>query len=376
MKNSRRMQLGAALAAMLIIILAFAGAAAPGEELKKIPKDLPERVLLGMNDSDFQDKEIPDFGPEVFEKMKKNPKVIDTRGKIPRFGTEVERRGWLDKLDKIRVGVREEMLPYIHPNGTVISYGFDWEGFFYVAFYENATIDTSLVDEVYTTIDRQAKKIGVQNVPVVFRVSGPPRLTLTGYEDYYRPLIGGIQVMSQSGSFATLGFAVQDTNGNKGYVVANHFVPEIGMSVWQPTNSAGNQVGTVSKLGTNTADAAFVPFSNVEASIHIGGGVRVPVKGTINPTIGMTVHKSGRTTGVSTGTVTNIGEVAWGSYHLYDQAFATYINEGGDSGAPVWYLDANSNRLITGINAGNFGSAYFSQIGNVKNSLSVNVLTR
>ncbi|MCZ7400219.1 MAG: S1 family peptidase [Candidatus Methanoperedens sp.] len=378
MKKNKGMQLGAMLAVMLLVALAFAGTAAPNKEFKKFPKDLPERVLLGLNDSELQDKDIPDFGPEVFEKMKKDPKVIETRGIIPKYTTDTERRSWLDKLDKIRIGIRNDMLPYIHPNGTVISYGFDWEGFFYVDFYENATVNASLVDEIYAIIDKQAIKIGIQEVPVEFKVSGPPKLTLAGYQDYYRPVIGGVQVVNgASGGIGTLGFAAQDTNGNKGYVVANHFAPIVGTVVYQPdTSQSGYQAGTVSKVGTNTADAAFVPYNNVEASIHIGGGVRVPVKGFIDPFIGMQVFKSGRTTGVNGGTVTSFGEVYWNGYHLYDQAFATYYTEGGDSGAPVWYLDANSNRFIAGINAGIFGSSYFSKISNVKNSLSVNVLTR
>ncbi len=66
-------------------------------------KEIPERVLLGLNDSELQDKAIPDFGPEVFEKLKKDPKVIETRGKIPKYATDVERRGWLDELDKIKL---------------------------------------------------------------------------------------------------------------------------------------------------------------------------------------------------------------------------------------------------------------------------------
>ncbi|MCZ7400218.1 MAG: hypothetical protein O8C62_11200 [Candidatus Methanoperedens sp.] len=146
-------------------------------------KDIPERVLLGLNDSELQDKDIPDFGPEVFEKLKKDPKVIETRGIIPKYATDKERRSWLDKLDKIRIGIRDNMLPYIHPNGTVISSGFDWEGFFYVDFYENATVNASLVDEIYGIIDKEAKTIGIQEVPVAFKLAAPPILTMTVYEN-------------------------------------------------------------------------------------------------------------------------------------------------------------------------------------------------
>ncbi len=144
---------------------------------------IPERVLVGLNDSQLQDKNIPDFGPEVFEKLKKDPKVIETRGIIPKYATDKERRSWLDKFDKIRMGIRENMLPYIHPNGTVISSGFDWEGYFYVDFYENATVNASLVDKIYGIIDKEAKTQGIQEVPVAFKLAAPPILTTTVYEN-------------------------------------------------------------------------------------------------------------------------------------------------------------------------------------------------
>ncbi len=66
--------------AMLLVGVVFTGTAVPQ---KGFPKDLPERVLMGLNDSQLQDREIPDFGPEVFEDMKKEEMVLDTRGKIP-----------------------------------------------------------------------------------------------------------------------------------------------------------------------------------------------------------------------------------------------------------------------------------------------------
>ncbi|NJD76967.1 MAG: hypothetical protein FIB08_07720 [Candidatus Methanoperedens sp.] len=96
MNKSKGMRLGAVVVAMLLIVVAYAGTAVPDKEFKNFPKDLPERVLLGLNDSELQDKDIPDFGPEVFEKIKKEPKVLKTRGKIPKFETEKERKDWLN----------------------------------------------------------------------------------------------------------------------------------------------------------------------------------------------------------------------------------------------------------------------------------------
>ncbi|KPQ41189.1 MAG: hypothetical protein MPEBLZ_04263 [Candidatus Methanoperedens nitroreducens] len=45
MKQIKGVQLGAMLAAMLLVAVVFAGAAVPNKEFKSFPKDLPERAL-------------------------------------------------------------------------------------------------------------------------------------------------------------------------------------------------------------------------------------------------------------------------------------------------------------------------------------------
>ncbi|KAB2947518.1 MAG: hypothetical protein MPEBLZ_03110 [Candidatus Methanoperedens nitroreducens] len=380
MKQIKGVQLGAMLAVILLVAVVFAGAAVPNKEFKSFPKDLPERVLLGLNDSELQDKEIPDFGPEVFEKIKKEPKVRETRGQIPKFKAEKERRDWLNKLDEIRVSVREDMRPYLYPNGPVIMYGWNDEGYLDVMFYENITMETSTVDGIYAVVDKQAKNIGLQKIPVAFRIGDFPRLR-AGYDTKWRPIVGGIKFETPTHS-GTLGFAVQDTNGNKGYVTARHLATQVGMQLWQPYEASENEAGIVSKIGTNTADASFIPFNNVEASIHIGGGYYVPVKGDRNPQIGWRVYKSGITSGITGGNVVGISEItSYDGVTYYNQAKTTMHSDGGDSGSPVWYLEPNSDRKIVGILASGqiidgTEYTYFSQISYVKNSLNVNVLTR
>ena len=101
-----------------------------------------ELVLLGVKDSkelaDLTREEIatlakegiPDFGPEVFEEMRKDPRILDTYGIIPRFGTDGERRDWLDELDEVKNRVRSEMPTYLYPKGPVIGYGYNYRGYF------------------------------------------------------------------------------------------------------------------------------------------------------------------------------------------------------------------------------------------------------
>ncbi|MCK4575013.1 hypothetical protein KAU34_01255 [candidate division WOR-3 bacterium] len=377
MKPNMKFGIGAVLAAMLLMSMAFAGAA---DSSKDFPKDSPVCVLMGLNDSQLQYMEIPDFGPEVFEDMKKDPKVRDTRGKIPRFETEKERRDWLDKLDENRIYVRDEMRPYLYPEGPVIAYGWYIEGYFEVVFYENTTVETSQIDEIYAVIDKQAKKMAIQDVPVAFKTDDFVQLQVSGYDNRYRPIIGGIQVQTiKSGStyVATLGFAVKKkSDGAKGYVVAKHFGNSVGLQMWQPTVSDSNKVGTVSELGGHYADASFVPYSDVEAKIHIGDSIVGSVGGSKEPEKAMRVHKSGRSTGLTSGWVVGIGEtVTQSGYTYFDQVKANYTAAGGDSGAPVYCLDGVCK--IVGIHWGHTDLySYFSPVSGVENDLGVIPLTR
>ncbi|HZK61590.1 MAG TPA: hypothetical protein VFC41_05895 [Anaerovoracaceae bacterium] len=378
MKKSKGMQLGALLAAVLLLSMVFTGAAIPDKEF---PKDLPERILLGLNDSQLQDKGIPDFVPEVFENLKKEQKVLDTRGKTPRFETEKERQNWLNKLDKNRISVRDEMRPYLYPKGPVIGYGWSINGYFLVAFYENITIETSQVDEIYAIVDKQAQKTGIQDVPVVFKLEAFPQLDLTGYDARYRPIIGGIQVQYvKSGTTyqSTLGFAAKDASGTKGYVIARHAGNSIGLQIYQPTVSFFNKAGTVSKLGGNYADASFVPYSDVEATIHLGATTTAPVKDYKDPVAGWKIYKSGITTGITSGyTIEKVDQVTQsGGWVLYDQWRADYDSSSGDSGSPVYHI-GSTGREIVGIHWGHTSLySYFSPVSGVKADLGVDPLTR
>ncbi|MCZ7392840.1 MAG: hypothetical protein ABOK23_00670 [Candidatus Methanoperedens sp.] len=137
--------------------------------------DSVEQAFLGLNTNS---ELLPDFGHEVFEKMKNDSKILTTYGNIPTIKIETQKREWLEKLDEIRIGVREDMLPYVYPNGSVISYGYTWEGYFDVGFYKNATVNASLVNEIYGIIDKEAKEVSIQEVPVAFSLGDMPQLDL------------------------------------------------------------------------------------------------------------------------------------------------------------------------------------------------------
>lgn len=157
-----------------------------------------------------------------------------------------------------------------------------------------------------------------------------------------------------SGSQATLGTigftAKRNSDSAKGYVLAGHVAWwQTGLRSYQPVYGSGNLAGTVSKLGSNT-DAAFVPYSNVAAKMHIGGGTFVNVNGYYTGGIsGMTLTKSGSASGSVSGQYLGVltGQNVLGHYMDRIELMSTTCYD-GDSGGPVYYL-YNGRYKIVGI---------------------------
>lgn len=108
---------------------------------------------------------------DEYEKVTENvsePPVIATYGKIPEFENEEQRRNWLNNLSEIRKGVRSEMRPYFYPDGPLVVYGHHYDGYMRISLKEDMVIEKHLVDEIYGIIDKQAREMGIQDVPVVF----------------------------------------------------------------------------------------------------------------------------------------------------------------------------------------------------------------
>lgn len=144
---------------------------------------LPEQIMFGLTDSELYGRNIPDFGPEVFEKMKDNPRIYKTIGIIPRFETEEERINWIDILIKLGTELKGNGLEgHNYPEGIVFGRGTSIDGYYSVNIYENSTFNESQVDEVYSIIDKKAQSMGIQNVPVAFEITGYPQ------EDVFPPM--------------------------------------------------------------------------------------------------------------------------------------------------------------------------------------------
>jgi hypothetical protein len=95
--------------------------------------------------------------------------VIATYGKEREFYIEDEKQNLLDKLDNIVSGVRGDMEIYIYPDGPVSSYGYNYNGYISVEFSEGSEVSESLMNEIYELFDQQGMRMGIDDVPVVFK---------------------------------------------------------------------------------------------------------------------------------------------------------------------------------------------------------------
>ena len=127
-----------------------------------------EPLTKALND---EDERVRTFAKTSLERIANQNKygVIAIYGREREFYIEDERREWLDKLDSIGSGVRDDMKKYIRPDGPVISYGYSYYGYTSVEFLEGSDIDEKLMDEIYDIFDQRGKQMGINDVPVLFQ---------------------------------------------------------------------------------------------------------------------------------------------------------------------------------------------------------------
>lgn len=268
------------------------------------------------------------------------------------------------------------MTPISIQNGPIILYGYNYNGYLRVGFNKCLGSENLKINKTYKVFKEQAEKMDIQEVPAVFIYKRLPELHQRDYK--YRPVFGGIKVVNEDLQAATLGFAAEDSSGTYGFVVSGHVEPNTGNTIYQP--SIYFPTGDVQGVGGTYADASWVPFSDVEASIYMNDD-KIPVEQYGDPEVGMNIYKSGLSTNITTGVVegqaSEIGHPTFGS--LYDQWYGSYSGANGDSGAPV--MNAGSPiynpREIVGIHWGEgVDDCWFSPISGVEQDLDVTPLTR
>ncbi|MBS4029832.1 MAG: hypothetical protein KGZ63_00160 [Clostridiales bacterium] len=310
-------------------------------------ENLPGRVIP----ENLIPAEINKLSDEVDEVLAK--KFLEdsflTFGNIPKYAQDsAGKKKWFSELGDFAMDVTLDERFY-YPEGPVISHAAEISGYFSIGIHEDNKANESILKEIYDSLSHNAVKVGISDLPVLFRYETLPELVSTGYNTRWRPMPGSVRVESLwGGATSNLAMRNNSTAANcyviTGHMGSNKSLIGIGQKIYQnyqPTTS--NEAGTVDRhASNNTADAVRVNFTEVLRGVHIGSGSVIPIHDHSDPAIGIIVYKSGITSAVTSGKVTKVGlsnQVSSSYGALSKQAAADFTGSEGDSGAPVYSRD-------------------------------------
>lgn len=246
-------------------------------------------------------------------------------------------------------------------------------------------------EEVAAMVQSSAIPSGAVEVQVV----EPFRTTAT-LQDDLRPVRAGLQVSRSTKSICTLGFNVESEFEGGGFVMNSHCTDYWGNGgdntyMYQATVSSSNFVGVevadpdlygpggICPPSTycRYSDAAFIGYLS---SVNFSKGLIARTTGVDNGSItigstpnflignaggsslmvGDTIYKIGRTSGWTSGVVTNTCQdtaQAGTNIYLLCQHLGSITNQAGDSGSPVFTWDGSGNYVdLHGITWGSDGT--------------------
>ncbi len=178
-------------------------------------------------------------------------------------------------------------------------------------------------------------------------ISATISATTLSRTDKIRPLVGGIKIQNPNVGNCTLGF-IAVRNGVMGFITAGH-CGDVDHPIYQPEftrDPITNLVGSVRVDPSGPrysdsmwveivyGDSAFKIFNEYDPSKHF------PVFSEMHSqSVGMYVCKGGIATGETCGWIEYVNMDCQSDEYgtLYDQVLASYTENKGDSGAPVYY---------------------------------------
>jgi hypothetical protein len=319
---------------------------------------------------------FPEYGPNIFVELKDDSNVIETRGIIPEMTEIKEQVEWLDKLETSIRSSKDELEPYMKEyGGPLVGFGINYQGYLFVEFdNELDTIDKSTIDKIYNIIEEDAKKIELNNIPVVFKIGEEE--TLDSRSSQWPNMYGGIRIVRSGNIGSTLSFAAKDkSSGTYGFVMSGHAAINaggIGSPIYQPNTS--RLVGYVEDIGGVYADAAWVEATNIVDDIYYTTDTnQKDVTDYEDADLGNTVYMSGISSSVESGTVTQeyVDQNSDTFGTLENQFSATYESASGDSGAPVYKTTLNGVKIVGVHRSSTNTSARFSPVSGVESDLGV-----
>lgn len=216
---------------------------------------------------------------------------------------------------------------------------------------------------VYVADDPSAVPDTIEGLPTEVLVVGPNEdqaqaATQVGADPRVktRPLVGGISIGSDAGT-GTLGYFVH-YKGELCLLSASHVLPDVGGHVIQP---GGVDHGTSGDRVARIVKSIETPDRGVDAAaakLNSGIGHKLElnelgkVTGPGAAKLEQRVRKSGRTSGVTAGTVKDLDIAAkFGDVWFQHQIAVTRFSEGGDSGSLVVTDDLKAIGLLKGANS-------------------------
>jgi len=241
-------------------------------------------------------------------------------------------------------------------------------------------VSKKLPKEKLSPGDLLPKKIGNIPVDVIeadFEIHQDPSIP-SNHRLRFNPLLGGISIGNLSlGGSGTLGVSVFDNTLGEDMMLSNwhvlcgRFTCATGETIIQPgsgggdTGGAGDVVGTLYRSAlTNQVDAAIARLTGDRFLLKelFGWG---SVSSVAAPRLGMRVRKSGRTTGITSGVITDeSADISIRGYPDGTRSFrnqviienGSQVSRPGDSGS-IWIDDSNNAVGLNFAGSGDMGVA-------------------
>lgn len=111
---------------------------------------------------------------DVVEKIRAQENVICTYGTLPDLENETTRRAWIDSLQAYTRVQKKEMMPYLYPDGPVLSLGYDVQGYVKVMVEDDHAVGANETGVWYQILRQYGEAHGIEEIPVKIVAASDP----------------------------------------------------------------------------------------------------------------------------------------------------------------------------------------------------------